>query len=351
MKMKFKNIVGMAVIVATAACQQGGINDISQVDPGADNAEPTLDLVYPINGTKVQVKEDVAKINIRFNAGDDIEVGNITVNLDGKQVGTFTGSNYPDYRRVSLAFAYDQITNGDHTMSITVSDLSKKTITKTVAFSKVPAYKPMSKEVLYMPFDGDANEKVAIADAAVTGTPAYREGKKNSAYFGETGAYITYPLGDALKSQEITIAFWYKLNAVPDRSGIFTIGTSAKEDRNHGIRIFRENSETQIIKVNIGIGEDNVWNDGASIASNAGWVHLAVVISKTNSIFYLNGVPSKTAALSAPINWDDCKFITLASGEPTFAYWNHKSDLSGYDELRIFSKAMTEAEVAALKNM
>lgn len=349
--MKFKNIAGMALIAIMAACQRGGIDGISQVAPGADKAEPTLDLVYPINGTKVQVKEDVAKIVIKFNAGDDIEVGHIAVNLDGKQIGTFTGSSYPDYRRVLLSFPYDQIINGDHTMSVSVTDIAGKTTAKTASFSKIPAYKPMDKEVLYMPFDGDVNEKVAIADASVTGTPTYNTGKKNSAYFGGVGAHITYPLGDYLKSQEITIAFWYKLNASPDRSGIFTIGTSAEEDRKHGIRIFREKSGGQQVKVNIGIGKDQVWNDGASIASTADWVHLAVVISKTNSIFYLNGAESKTAELSAPINWDDCKSMTIASGEPTFAYWNHKSDLSGYDELRIFNKAMTAAEVMALKNM
>ena len=38
------------------------------------------------------------------------------------------------------------------------------------------------------------------------------------------------------------------------------------------------------------------------------------------------------------------------SGAPTFAYWNHLSDLSLMDELRIFNTALTQAEVQAIYN-
>lgn len=351
MKMQIKNIIGFSVIALMASCRYG-IDPVSEVAPGPDKSSPTLEISYPQDSTRVQVREDVTKITVKFNTFDDIEVGNVVVNLDGKQIASFKGSNYPDYRRLFVSFTAEQITNGDHTMTFSASDLSGNTVTQSVNFSKTPAYKPMPNEVFYMPFDGDANEKVAIADATVTGTPKYAAGKKGKSYVGATGAYITYPFSDSLKSQEMTIAFWYKVKADPDRSGIFTIGTSKKEDRTHGIRLFREGSaDQQQVKLNVGVGTEEVWNDGAQVAPNADWVHIAVVISKTNSIVYLNGVPSKSAVLSAPINWDDCKSMTIASGEPTFIYWGHKSDLSGYDEFRIFKKAMTDAEVMALKDL
>jgi hypothetical protein len=38
------------------------------------------------------------------------------------------------------------------------------------------------------------------------------------------------------------------------------------------------------------------------------------------------------------------------SGAPRFTEWNHKSDLSLMDELRIFSKSLTQTEVQAIYN-
>lgn len=354
MKMQIKRIIGFSIIALMASCRHG-IDPVSEVAPGADQSSPTLEISYPKDSMRVQVREEVTKMTVKFNVLDDMEVGNVVVNLDGKQIASFKGSNYPDYRRLLLSFTAEQITNGDHTMTFSATDLSGKTVTQSVKFSKVPAYKPMAKfnEVLYLPFDGDANEKVAIVDAAVTGTPKYAAGKKGKAYFGATDAYITYPLSDSLKkSQEVTIAFWYKLNAVPDRAGIIAIGTDTDTDKKHssGFRLFRENGAKNI-KLNVGVGTGDIWNDGITDAPTTGWIHIAVVISKTSSIVYLNGVQAKTSALSAPINWDGCSSMTIASGEPTSSYGEHFSDLSGYDEFRIFKKALTDTEVMAIKDL
>jgi hypothetical protein len=40
--------------------------------------------------------------------------------------------------------------------------------------------------------------------------------------------------------------------------------------------------------------------------------------------------------------------MTLGSGMPNFIYWEHFSDLSLYDELHMFNRAITAAEVQAL---
>lgn len=37
--------------------------------------------------------------------------------------------------------------------------------------------------------------------------------------------------------------------------------------------------------------------------------------------------------------------ITIGSGAPSFTYWDHKSDLSLIDEVKIYDKALTETEV------
>ncbi len=43
------------------------------------------------------VKEDVAPVDIQFEATDDIEIGSIALSLDGTKITEFT--DFKDYRR------------------------------------------------------------------------------------------------------------------------------------------------------------------------------------------------------------------------------------------------------------
>ncbi len=45
------------------------------------------------------------------------------------------------------------------------------------------------------------------------------------------------------------------------------------------------------------------------------------------------------------IDWTGCDLMSIASGQPNFAYWDHKADNSYYDEMRIFNKALTSTEI------
>ncbi len=77
------------------------------------------------------------------------------------------------------------------------------------------------------------------------------------------------------------------------------------DDRNQGFRLFREGSPTeQRIKLNVGTGTGESWNDGGVIDVAAGeWVHVAFTISSTESKIYFNGIEMNSADLSAPIDW------------------------------------------------
>src|SRR5690606_36335643 len=86
-----------AIAVALMIGCDEGIDPISHVPPGDDVAPPTVSVSYPVEGTLIRVKEDVAPINIQFQAEDDIEISVITLSIDGTKIGEVSG--FKDYRR------------------------------------------------------------------------------------------------------------------------------------------------------------------------------------------------------------------------------------------------------------
>ena len=50
------------------------------------------------------------------------------------------------------------------------------------------------------------------------------------------------------------------------------------------------------------------------------------------------------------ISWANCTNISIGSGAPGFIAWNHLSDLSKIDELYLFDKVLTVAEIQAIMN-
>jgi hypothetical protein len=48
------------------------------------------------------------------------------------------------------------------------------------------------------------------------------------------------------------------------------------------------------------------------------------------------------------VDWTGCDVLSIASGAPRFMEWGHLSDQSLFDELRLFNKALSQAEVQAV---
>src|SRR5690606_12513823 len=170
------------------------------------------------------------------------------------------------------------------------------------------------------------------------------------AYMGAENSYLTFPM-DNLKSTEFSAAFWYKVNPTPGNAGILAVGDNA-DDRFQGFRLFREgNTEEQRIKLNVGTGSGESWNDGGLLDATSGeWVHIAISISQTETVIYFDGVEILTGVMSAPIDWTGCEELVIGSGGPTFDYWGHGYDTSEMDELRIFNKALTQDDVQIMIN-
>jgi len=340
-----KNILAyLFILVLAAACTQG-IDPITPIKPGVDASAPVITIKYPAEGTKIQVNSMIASVNIQFEATDDIELKTISVSIDGKEITTY--SQFKDYRRAVEEYVYDKLTNGAHVLSIIATDLEGKSTTSTVNFEKKPPYTALyAGELFYMPFDGDYMEKISFQNATKVGNPGFAgEGLKGTnAYKGATDGYLTFPM-TGLKNAEFSAEFWYKLDASATRAGIISI-SPAGEDRTKGLRFFREGDATsQRFKLNVGTGAGEVWNDGGVVNLPANdWIHLAFTVSSTSCEVYING----KLAMSVPagvIDWTGCESMTIASGAPNFIYWDHKSDLSTFDELRIFNKSLTPGEI------
>lgn len=349
----FKNIFFIAAASMLAVSCEQGIDPISAVDPGPDGSSPVVNIKLPVENYEIKTGELVSPIKIDFEVTDDIELGNISVKFDGTDIKTYTSADYKDYRRLIDTLTYDNVTMGNHTISIVAADLAGKSTTKTITISKVPPYAPKyDGEVFYMPFEGDYMEMITFKAASIVGSPGFADdGLQNTkAYKGAADSYLTYPIS-SFKGNEFTVGMWVKLNASPDRSGILTVGATA-DNRNNGFRLFREGSASeQRIKLNVGTGSGESWNDGDVVNPKTGdWVHIAFTVKETENTIYINGNPVRTSTMSAPINWDGCTDMVIGSGGPTFSYWDHKSDLSKYDDMRIFNRALTAEEIQSVIN-
>ena len=221
--------------------------------------------------------------------------------------------------------------------------------------SDVGSYTPLSGETLFSEF----NNKYYLN--SINGAPATKVGNSTLgapkvgeySYKGATGAYITYPINGLFGTSELSIAFWYKVVASPTSAGLAVVGNpsvTGDAGRKYGFRLFREGSATsQRVKLNLGIGTGESWNDGGVLlpAENS-WVYITLTVSATQSKIYFNGVLQRTSTYTNPIDLTGCTNLVIGSGGPTFSYWGHNSDSSLYDEVRVFNKALTEAEIISL---
>ena len=344
-------LIGIAMLIS---CNKG-IDPIAYVAPGADQAAPVVVVSYPAEGQKIQVPTLLASVNIQFVVTDDIELKSVSVIMDGTELTSY--SSFKDYRRAVKSYLYDKVSNGAHILTIKATDLSGKVTNKVINFEKKPPYVPVfSGEIFYMPFDGDYGEKVSFVDATKVGVPGFagQALKGLNSYAGATDSYITFPAA-SLKNAEFSAAFWYKLNATPDRAGILVMSPSGAANfdasRTKGFRLFREaTGNGQTIKLNAGSGGSESWFDGgaaASIKQTGQWMHVAFTISGSECVVYLNGVAVSRGAFSG-IDWTGVDALSIGSGAPNFKDWGHLSDNSFIDELRIFNRALNPSDIQAI---
>ncbi|RYG21756.1 MAG: LamG domain-containing protein [Chitinophagaceae bacterium] len=348
-------VTTIALSLFLVACDKDYIDSISAVPAGTDALAPTVEIISPSSDIQYPATTEAADFDFKFKVLDDIELSKVDISLNGTLLKSYT--SFTDYRGITGSYNYPNLGVGAHVFTVVATDLAGKVTTKTFNFNISKYNKVLSSETLYVPFNpgGDYKDLINFASPTVTGSPSttgITGGHNGAAYQGAAGAYLSYPLSGMYSSSGISFSFWYKVNASPDRSGIVTINdndNNADESRSGGLRVFREgNAASQTVKLNLGTGSGESWNDGGAIATAGGnWVHVAVTISPTESKIYFNGVLQRTSTYTA-FNFASSSTIVLGSGAPSFTYWSHLADQSLYDEFRVFNTALTPAEILLL---
>lgn len=345
------NVIIAGMLLSLTACADGYIDDITPVAPGADSSAPQIQITSPSGNLTIPFTDTKTNIKLEYKVSDDIELSSVEILLDGVKLNTY--GTFKDYRLFIDSYAYNNLGLGDHTFTVNAKDLSGKTSNKSVTFNIDNKYTPLFGEKIYIPFFGGNTftDIVAGKVPTVTGTPSTVAGGYSGATFqGASGSYISLPLAGLYSANGISFTFWYKVNASPDRSGIITINDDAdntNDNRTKGLRLFREGSASaQRIKLNVGTGSGESWNDGAEITvANNAWVHVAVTVSPTESKIYFNGVMQRTSTYTSSFDFSTSSTLVIGSGAPSFTYWGHNSDSSLIDEFRVYDKALSEAEV------
>lgn len=351
MKNKIIQCFGIIVAIFVTSCQTFDLPEFGDypLDP------PIITLNSPNVGgsTVIRTSDPTAPVIFKFQVEDDIEIINITVDVNGNEVAVM--NEFADSKNVLVDDLEFDAPIGTHTLTITATDSDDNvtTLSTTFVIEEAPPYIPrFASEFFYMPFDGDFVEMVNFNTGEEVGNPAISDASfvGTGAYQGVTDSYINVPLNEAELGNEFSAAFWYKLSGDASRAGILVAG--ANQERKQGFRLFREGSGTsQTIKLNVGTGNGESWNDGGSVAVTGEWVHIAFTISASETVIFVNGTALRTSAITSPVDWTGVEEITVGAGGETFSYWDHKADTKSLiDDLRLFNTALSASDVQNLIN-
>lgn len=347
-------IFGIFTLLLMVSCYDG-IDPISKVEPGPDAGAPMVTILKPANGLVISDPNPISSINIEIKVQDDIEVGSISVMLDGVEIASYEEGTYVDYRIVTRSMTYDNITIGDHTLSVTASDLAGNVTTSISNFKKEPPYTPMyAGEIFYMPFNGDFNDLVTSTAATEIGDPGFNfvDAISGGAYQGAPNSYLTFPSDELARGSDFSATFWLKIDASDTRAGIINISPAnptPPSDKPSGFGLIREGDATsQKFILLVGNGTNSTWlNPGAPATIDPTlkkWVHFAITISESNLAMYMDGELVGETGFTG-IDWTGVGDMSIMSGEPNFSGWNHKTEKGQMDELRLFNKTLTQNEI------
>ncbi|MCG8582760.1 MAG: LamG domain-containing protein [Bacteroidales bacterium] len=344
----------LGILLSINACNDG-IDDITPQEPGTDELAPTVTINSPQDGEQLIVAAS-SPVPIMLEVVDDIELDKVTIHINDEVLETIT--DFTDYRRYAPLQGHGlDIESGSYTIRIEGTDKTgKSTLSEQINFSvaKMGNFEPIYGESFYMSFQNHYLDHESVESATVTGFPGFEEnGIVGAAYQGAEGASLSFPVADVFSGNEMSATFWYNI-AQQGRSGILSASPSgSNNNRVAGFRLFREGGDdAQTIKLNIGNGSYDQWFDGGAAATvdpqTTDWIHVAITISESSAAVYINGEVVSQGDLGEPVSWDNCEDFYIASGGPHFSEWGHAEDLSQYDELRLFEKALSQDEIKAI---
>ena len=77
------------------------------------------------------------------------------------------------------------------------------------------------------------------------------------------------------------------------------------------------------------------------------WTHFAFTITDAQAVVYINGEVVSQNSFDG-LDWTDCETLSIMSGAPNWTGWDHLSDGSLMDELRIFNIELSQEDVQTI---
>jgi hypothetical protein len=234
----------------------------------------------------------------------------------------------------------------------------------------------------YVAFDGTSTNKLMNAVDSIRATfPADNPlgstaGVTGQAMQGENKKFIKYskPNDWASTAKSFTVSFWYKKNGQTQNNNltngpeyIFSFKSSNGHWSGGSMLVFLEGNNTACA-VKVMIADKNVadnwftWENAQTIPGilNNAWHHIALVYSAATSAMtlYIDGVANpniKTWAGHGDIKLDEAKITEFRVGSGPQNNINSDDWLSStwkgaIDQLRLYSEALTAAQVQTLFN-
>lgn len=376
-----RHLLFVGMLLAMFSCKDQFIDDVKHAPQGDDTAPPAVTINYPFEGALIRVVEDVAPININVSTSDDVEIESVKITLDGNELTEIT--DFIDYRKSNNVYTYSTLDNGDHTVTVTATDLSGKTTTKTVNFKKAEPYTPKYPgEIIYLPFDGDYLDLITLHAATPSGTQTFvngPDGGKAVSMSASSMGYILFP-GDTLAEQdEFSISFFVNAHFVDSNTdggidGILGLVNLSNTTGFWGnIDMFIENGSNATtgaeLKTHIvSNSSSETWITGAGFQNLMTffnqWSHHVMTYSATTHEFkyYINGTLVKTAAAA----WGTSALTFTGSGNIVLGavhFQTNPSQTTGttsqpwasyltgeMDDVRVFNRPLSQADVTLIYN-
>jgi len=199
--------------------------------------------------------------------------------------------------------------------------------------------------VAYYPLDGDGSDAAGNHDGTLTGNPPFVDGVEGQAMnVIADGQYVTIPYADDLGLNTFTISVW--VNAAASDLNLGILGTRFNSDTTFDVKVM-----TSMIHGDIGDGTawlstavDIPESKGGVIKRNV-WYHIAYVIDDAadTADLYLDGALARTMTITGtPLFMKPDQELRIGMDYPT------EPMRGAIDEVRIFNRALSAAEVAQL---
>ena len=168
----------------------------------------------------------------------------------------------------------------------------------------------------------------------------------NALHFDGSNDYVDLPDFTTTHdfSQGFTFTAWVKWDAFTGNARVFEIGNGSDNVNNSIILRTDASSGTLIFQCASGTTNSEIKTDAAVVTADT-WHHVAATISSTgDATIYIDGAAVKSGSISIPQN------VTRANNWLGKSAWSVDNYFKGtMDEVSIWHKALTQAEIEAIK--